>query len=73
MELIYIGDKFYYGSSTMMSSIYTVEGIRSDWNQVSRVLELGESVHIRPAIESEIAFYKQKLKEVKKSLCAEED
>ena len=72
MELIYIGDIFYYKSSTMMSSIYTVEGIRSDWNQVSRALEQGESIHIRPAIESEIAFYKQKLEEVKKSLCAEE-
>ena len=67
MELIYIGDEFYRESSTSMSSIYTINGVRSDWGQVSRALEQGESVHIRPAIESEITFYKQKLKEVKKS------
>jgi len=72
MELIYIGDKFYHESSTIMFSIYTVEGIRSNWGQVSRALEQGESVHIRPAIESEIIFYEQKLKEIKKSLHAEE-
>ena len=66
MELIYIGDKFYQRSKTLMSSIYTVEGERSDWGFVEVALKNGESVHIRPATEVEKLLYEERLKEWEK-------
>lgn len=62
MELIYIGDKFYSGSGTAMSSIYDMNGRRQDWGFVQVALKNGESVHIRPATPAELAVYNAKLK-----------
>jgi len=66
MELIYIGDHFYHESKTMMSSIYTPGGKRSDWGFVQVALRNGESVHIRPATPAEIEPYQRKLDAMKK-------
>lgn len=66
MELIYIGDKFYRESGTMMSPIYDVYGNRQDWGFVNVALQYGESVHIRPATGEELAHYENMLKEWKK-------
>ncbi len=64
MELIYIGDEFYNKSRTLMSSIYTIDGNRSNWAFVKVALGSGESVHIRPATKTEIAPYKRRLVEI---------
>jgi len=64
-ELIFIGDKFYNESSTIMSSIYTIDGRRSDWGFVQVTLSQGESVYIRPATKVELAPYIEKLNHIK--------
>lgn len=61
MELIFIGDEFYRKSGTMMSSLYTTEGRRSDWGFVNIALKRGEAVNIRPATEDEIKHYEKVL------------
>ena len=61
MELIYIGKKFYSKSGIIMSSLYDIEGNRQDWGFVQVALEDGKSVHIRPAMPSELEFYQKKL------------
>jgi hypothetical protein len=66
MELIYIGDHFYFESGTVMSSIYTIDGERYDWGFVSIALRSGKSVHIRPATKNELALYEKKLAALKK-------
>lgn len=66
MELIYIGDRFYHASGTIMSSIYTVDGQRSDWGFVQIALSRGDYVHIRQATEKEREFYDKKLENLKK-------
>jgi len=66
MKLIFIGDRFYSESKTMMSSIYDIHGNRQDWGFVSEALENGQSVHIRPATKSELAHYEKMLEEYKK-------
>uniref|UniRef100_A0A6H2A654 Uncharacterized protein n=1 Tax=viral metagenome TaxID=1070528 RepID=A0A6H2A654_9ZZZZ len=76
LSLIYIGSEFYVKSSTMMSSIYTVDGRRSDWGKVSIALEKGEEVHIRPATRKEMSQYRKMLAEWKaatKKIDEEED
>jgi hypothetical protein len=65
MELIYIGRKFYEESCTVMSSIYSIDGNRSDWNQVQATLG-GENINIRPATLKEMNIYNEKLKNIKK-------
>lgn len=66
MELIYIGDHFYAESRTMMSSIYTTDGQRSDWGFVQCALRDGETVNIRPATTAEINHYEAKLNELRR-------
>jgi hypothetical protein len=61
MELIYIGERFYRDSQTMMSSIYDIEGGRQDWGKVQIALQRGESVHIRPATPGEMTHYENLL------------
>jgi hypothetical protein len=61
VNLIYIGEEFYYKSGTRMSSIYQENGQRSDWAAALGTLSRGESVHIRPATEKEIDHYKARL------------
>ena len=57
MELIYIGERFYSKSGSVMSSIYDINGNRLDWSNVRIALRNGQSVHIRPATEKEIEKY----------------
>ena len=66
MELIYIGDRFYNESNSMMSSIYDIHGNRQDWGFVQIALCNGESVHIRPATDAELISYEKALIEIKK-------
>lgn len=63
LKLIYIGEEFYRESATMMSSIYTEDGKRSDWGFVQAALKKGEDVNIRQASSVEMEYYKRKLKE----------
>lgn len=67
MDLIYIGDQFYLESGTVMSSIYDMQGNRSDWGFVQTALKKGESVHIRPATEEEKEPYHKYLLLLKKT------
>lgn len=60
-KLIFIGDKFYRQSKTMMSSIYTEDGARFDWGFVNRDLRDGYIVTIRPASKIEMEFYEKEL------------
>lgn len=62
MKLIFIGERFYRESGTMMSSIYSENGQRSNWGHVQLVLEGGEPVEIRPATQEELTKYEAKLK-----------
>lgn len=61
MNLIYIGEDFYWKSKTLMSSLYTEDGRRSDWGFVSIALKNGDQVNIRQATEGEIAKYEKLL------------
>lgn len=74
MECVFIGDKFYYDSGTIMSSIYRIdkEGYsRTDWGFINIALRNLELVHIRPAttdemkmFEKQLITYKEKLKNI---------
>lgn len=66
MNLIYVGDHFYWESGTVMSSIYTEDGSRSDWGGVQLALKNGETVHIRPATQNEIDRYEARLARIKR-------
>ena len=63
LDVFYIGEKFYYKSSTMMSSIYLNDGgvyRRFNWGLVQIALEEGAEVHLRPAKDEEMLWaYKQ--------------
>lgn len=65
MQLIYIGDHFYWDSGTMMGSMYTTDGQRADFNTVTRALQAGEAVNIRPANATEYGEYERKLRALK--------
>ena len=54
LNLIFIGDKFYTESGSMMSSLYTKDWKRSDWGFVSIALKSGNKVTIRPATDKEL-------------------
>lgn len=64
MKLVFIGDDFYHNSGTIMSSLYTEDGQRSDWGKVKIALRNGEKVCIRPATEKELESAKETLKSV---------
>ena len=65
MELYFIGSSFYIESGSRMSSIYTVEGDRTDWGKVNCSLEKGDSVHIRPATGHELKRAEAHLRQLK--------
>lgn len=65
MECIFIGDRFYIESGSIMSSLYTVKGERTDWGLVSNALNNGKSVNIRPATINELEQYTKMLNEIK--------
>lgn len=61
-NLIYIGDRFYSESKTMMSSIYEEDTwARFDWGFVQQELRHGNTVNIRPANDSEMVKAEQLL------------
>jgi hypothetical protein len=66
IELIYIGERFYFDSGSAMSSIYTIDGQRYDWGFVKRDLANGLSVEIRPANRKEIEAAESRLEMIKK-------
>lgn len=72
MEVIFIGDKFYDESQTMITSVYKILHSggyeRTDWGFIQIALEKGESVHIRPATKSEIKYFEKMLKASKESI-----
>lgn len=61
LNLIYIGDHFYFESGTAMSPIYTEDGYRSGWGQVGSALKQGREVHIRQATQAERDHYEAHL------------
>ena len=67
VKLIYIGDRFYRESGTMMSPIYTEDGMRYDWGLVQTALRNGIDVLIRQATQAEKDHYQFKLDELKKN------
>lgn len=69
-KYIYIGDKFYLESGTVMSSIYRIlesgEVVeRSNWGEIQDALRNGEEIHIRPAYPEELAGAQRHLDEIK--------
>lgn len=72
MDLVYIGDKFYRESSTIMSSIYTPDGARSDWGKVEIALSLGYSVTIRQASKPFLSKMEKRLAKIKEKLASGE-
>jgi hypothetical protein len=72
MKLIYIGEKFYDESKTMMSSIYHEQDedgvyLRSDWGKVNVALRNGENVEIRQATDAEFGFFQRELDKARRS------
>jgi len=65
MKLIYIGDHFYRESGTLMSSLYTEDGKRSDWGFVSSALHNGENVEIRQVTDAEREYYETQLSKIR--------
>lgn len=65
-KLIYVGDKYYMESGTMLSTLYE-EGTwsRYDWGFVQRDLREGIPITIRPATKEEIEIVDLKLKRIK--------
>ena len=49
MKLIYFGESYYEQSGSMIGSLYTTSGDRTDWEKVKVALRAGESVEITPA------------------------
>lgn len=69
IELIFIGDKFYWESGTSMSSLYLKKGndyLRYDWGFVQVALSEGNEVNIRPATDSEFRYFQNKLDAMKR-------
>ena len=50
-EFVFIGQDFYYDSSTIISSVYELEWnskitVRSDWGKIQQLLANGYEIHI---------------------------
>jgi len=65
LKCMYIGQRFYYESGTMLSSIYTQDMKRTDFGKIQIALEEGRSVEIRPATEEELQHFIKRLDEMK--------
>ncbi len=68
LTVIYIGEKFYFESGTMMGKLYLEDGTRYDWGKASLDLKAGKTLTIRPANELELAIAHRKLREIKEKL-----
>ena len=69
-EIVFIGDRFYYDSGTVMSNIYEVTpgGFkRYDWGFMQRNLEMGEAHFVRKAANEEMEYFEKKLKKIEKT------
>jgi len=65
-EFVFIGQDFYYDSSTIMSSVYELEWnskitVRSDWGKIQQLLANGYEIHIRQANPGELVNFQRKL------------
>ena len=65
LTIIFIGEKFYAESGTMMSPIYTENGERYDYGFLRCDLEAGKTIVIRPATGDEFRHYQQQLDKLK--------
>jgi|WetSurSiteA1Bulk_404760.scaffolds.fasta_scaffold23697_3 hypothetical protein len=68
-EIIFIGDRFYWDSKTMMSSMYEVTSSgyeRYDWGLMSHYLMRGIKHFVRPATKEEIEYFNNNLIGLKK-------
>ncbi len=67
VNLFYVGQDFYLGSGTMMSSIYEVGSLkRYDWGLVQSALRYGNSVNLRPATKEEMDWARKQLEQYSK-------
>ena len=57
INLIFIGEDFYFKSGSSMSSLYSMKGERWDWGFVQVALGEGKTVNIRPATKEEKLKY----------------
>ncbi len=61
MNCIFIGDRFYRESGTIMSSVYEINPngthSRTDWGFIGIALKNGKTVNIRPATSDEIKLF----------------
>lgn len=72
MQVIFIGDKYYMRSGSIMSSVYQKYPdsllTRTDWSKINQALQNGEEVHIRPATKEELKWADEQLERVLKRL-----
>jgi len=64
IHAIYIGERFYDDSGTIMSSIYTTGGgtyQRYDYGFLQVDVGEGKEVRVRPATEKELKFFTERL------------
>ena len=68
MQVIYVGDKYYFESGTIMSSVYQIDDAgsfkRTDWGEIQEALKQEKEIHIRPATEIEILWADAMLLEI---------
>jgi len=60
--IVYYGDQLYWDSGTIMSPLYSEAGDRYDWGFISRDLQDGHIVLIRPASRDEMAAKSEELR-----------
>jgi hypothetical protein len=67
IELVFIGERFYKDSQTLMSAIYESlpGGVweRYDWGKLQLDINAGKNIHIRQATKEEIQKFEMKLNE----------
>jgi hypothetical protein len=63
-NVVYIGERFYRESGTMMSSVFEIidkKYYRTDWGKISIALDNGQNITIRPATKKEIEYFEEML------------
>ena len=65
IKLIYIGNRFYSESGTVMSPIYTEAGERYDFGFAAAALANGEEISIRQATPEELVQFNTQLTALK--------
>ncbi len=65
IELVFIGERFYKESQTLMSAVYRKQPDgkwqRYDWGLLQLDISAEKEIHIRPATKEEIRFFEAKL------------